>query len=62
MSTMSGVALHHRRWTAHTVGNVGRGMTSPPLDSTHGQQRQALHDVTALGQYSRYDDVGHGMT
>ena len=25
------------RWTAHSVGNVGRGMTSPPLDCTHGR-------------------------
>ena len=51
----SGVACHHRLWTAHTLerhqawhaiiafarhtqsNNVGRGMTSPPLDSTHGQ-------------------------
>ena len=53
--TTSGVALHHRLWTTHTVerrqrwhaiiafgqhsrsNDVGRGMTSPPLDSTHSQ-------------------------
>ena len=34
--------------------DVGRGMTSPPLDSTHGQQRRAWHDdITALGQHTR---------
>ena len=33
-SATSGKTLHHRPWTAHTVGNVGRGMTSLPLDST----------------------------
>ena len=33
----SGVAYHHHPWTAHTVGNIGRAMTSPPLDRTHGQ-------------------------
>ena len=53
--TTSGVACHHRPWTAHTVGrrpawydikalglharsdDVKRGMTSPPLDNTHGR-------------------------
>ena len=52
----SGMACHHRPWTAHTIirrrawdditslglhawsDNVGRGMTSPPLDSTQGRQ------------------------
>uniref|UniRef100_A0A494G8M7 Uncharacterized protein n=1 Tax=Solanum lycopersicum TaxID=4081 RepID=A0A494G8M7_SOLLC len=29
--------LHHRTWTAHTIGNVGCGLTSPPFDSTHGR-------------------------
>ena len=51
--TTSGVACHHRLWTAHTVErrrawhaiiafgqhtrskDVGRGITSPPLESTH---------------------------
>ena len=36
-SATSGVICHHRTWTTHTVGNVGRGMTSPPLDGTHGR-------------------------
>ena len=78
--TTSGVAYHHRRWTAHSVGNTGRGMKSPPLDSTHGRmtsvmafrhrlwaahtvkQRRAWHDITALGQHTQSDDVEHGMT
>ena len=46
-----------RRWALHditalgqhTAGNVVRGMTSPPLDNTHGRQRRAWHDITALG-------------
>ena len=29
--------------------DVGRGMTSVPLDNTHGQQRRELHDITAIG-------------
>ena len=41
-SATSGVALHHRPWKAHTVGNVGRGMTSMPLDSTHGQMASGV--------------------
>ena len=75
----SEVALHHRPWAAHTVelrrawhditllglharlDDVGRGMTSPPLDSTHGRRRQAWHVITALGQHTRSDDVGRGM-
>ena len=40
--TMSGVACHHRPWTANTVGNVRRGMTSPPLDSTHGRMTSGV--------------------
>ena len=31
------MALNHRPWKAHTVGNVGRGMTSPPMDTIHGR-------------------------
>ena len=58
----SGVAWHHRPWTAHTIGNVGHGMTSPPLDSTHGQKRRAWHDNTAIGKHTRSDDVERGMT
>uniref|UniRef100_A0A494G8G3 Uncharacterized protein n=1 Tax=Solanum lycopersicum TaxID=4081 RepID=A0A494G8G3_SOLLC len=48
---------------------VGRGMTSPPLDSTHGrttsahtvERRRAWHAITALGQHTRSDDIGRGM-
>ena len=47
----------------HTWSNdVGRGMTSPPLDRTHGRQRRARHDITALGKHTQSDDVGRGMT
>ena len=38
----SGVACHHSPWTAHTVGNVGQGNKSPPLDSTHGQTTSSM--------------------
>ena len=37
-------------------------MPSSPLGSTHGRQRQAWHDITALGQHTRSNDVGRGMT
>ena len=43
--TTSGVACHHRPWTAHTV-----------------ERRRAWHAITALGQHTRSDDVGHDMT
>ena len=46
--TTSGVTCHHCLWTAHTVGL--------------GPQRRAWHDITALAQHARSDDVGHGMT
>ena len=52
-------------------------MTSPPLDSIHGQQRRAWNDIAAFGQHTRSDfrrdmrspplnntqwnDVGRGM-
>ena len=42
--------------------DVRRGMTSSPLDRTHGRQRRAWHDITALGQHTQSDDVGRGMT
>ena len=51
-----------RRWVLldiiafglHTrLDDVGRGMTSPSLDSTHGRERRAWHDITALGQHTR---------
>ena len=43
------------------VGNVGRGMTSPPLESIHGRQHRAWHDISAVVQHTRSDDVGCGM-
>ena len=56
--------------------DINRGMTSPPLDSTHSRQRRhhrywtarmvgrhrAWHDITALGQHTRSDYVEYGMT
>ena len=36
-SATSGVACHYCPWAAQIVGNVERGMTSPPLDNTYGQ-------------------------
>ena len=59
--TTSGVACHHRLWTAHTVGNVKRGMTSQPLDNTHGRQRRAWHNIIVEGQHTRSNDVRRGM-
>ena len=35
-------------------------MTSPPLDSTHGKQRRAWHDIFSFGQHTR-SDVRRGM-
>ena len=43
--TATGIACHHRPWTANTI-----------------EQRQAWHAIIALGQHTRSDDVGHGMT
>ena len=36
------VACHHRPWTVHMVGNVGRGMTSPLLDNTHSRTTSGM--------------------
>ena len=43
--TMSGVACHHRPWTAHSV-----------------ERHRAWHDITALGQHKRSNDVRRGIT
>ena len=46
----------------HTWSNdVWRGMTSPPLDSTHSRQRRVWHAITALGQHRWSDDVRRDM-
>ena len=59
-----------RRWAWHDItafgkharsGDVGRNMTSPPLDSTHGRQRRAWYAITALGQHTRSNDLGRDM-
>ena len=53
---ITALGLHAR------LEDVGCGMTSPPLDSTDGQQYRAWHDITAFGQHTRSDYVGRGMT
>ena len=59
----------HRAWHdiiafgEHRRSNdVGRGMTSPPLDSTDNWQCRAWHDIAALGQHTRSNYVWRGMT
>ena len=37
-------------------------MTSPPLDTTHGRQRWAWHNISAVGQHTQSDEVERGMT
>ena len=37
-------------------------MKSPPFDSTHGWQRRAWHDISAVGLHTRSDDVEPCMT
>ena len=41
--------------------DVGRGMTSPPLESTHGRLRRAWYAIILLGKHTRSDDIGHDM-
>ena len=43
------------------VGNVGREMTSPPLDNTHGWKHRAWHAILALRRQTWSNDVGRGM-
>ena len=59
-----------QRWAWHDVtalglharsDNVGRSVTSPPLESTHSWQPRAWHAITVLGQHTRSDDVRHDM-
>ena len=52
---ISALGLHARS------DDVGHGMTSPPLDNTHGRTRQAWHDITALELHTRSNDVGRDM-
>ena len=44
---ITALGLHRR------LDDDGCGMTSLPLDSTHGRQLRAWHDITALGQHTR---------
>ena len=62
-------AKRHRAWHditflgVHTLSyDVGRGLTSPPLDSTHGRMTSGVHDITALGQHIWSDYFERGMT
>ena len=32
--------------------DIGHGMTSPPLETTHGQERGVWHNITALGLHT----------
>ena len=95
--TTSGVARHHRPWTARTVGrrsawhditnlrlharsnNIRCGKPLSPLGSTHGrktsgvachqspwttitiEQRRAWYAITTFGQHTMSNDVGRGM-
>ena len=76
--TTWGMAGHHRPWTVHTVGNVGRDMpslpldtrsndvglymSSPPLESTHGRTTSGMECHHCLLQHTRSNDVLRGMT
>ena len=62
------IVERRRAWLAiiafgmHTQSNdVGHGMASPPLDSTHGQKHQAWHNIAAFRHHTQLDDVGRGM-
>ena len=41
--------------------DIGRGITSLPLDSTLVRQRRAWHEITAFGQHTRSNDIGNGI-
>ena len=58
----------HRAWHAIVAlgrqtrsNDVGRGMPSSPLGSTHGRHRRAWHAIMALGLHTRSNDVGRDM-
>ena len=51
------IAFGQHTWSE----DVGRGMTSPPLESTHGGQRRAWHAITVLRKHTRSDDVRRDM-
>ena len=42
--------------------DVGRGITSPPLDSTEGRQRRAWNDITAFGHHTWLNDIRLGIS
>ena len=63
------MVIRRRPWNAitalgqHTQSkDVGHGMTSPPLDSTHGRTTWEWNDITALGLHARSDDDRRGLT
>ena len=41
--------------------DVGRGLSSSPLGSTHGRHRRARHAIIAFGQHKWSNDIGRGM-
>ena len=48
-----GRAMPSSRLGSTRSNDVWQGMTSPPLDCTHGRQRRPWHDITALGQHTQ---------
>uniref|UniRef100_A0A3Q7HKW9 Uncharacterized protein n=1 Tax=Solanum lycopersicum TaxID=4081 RepID=A0A3Q7HKW9_SOLLC len=62
-----------QRWALHDItalglhassDDVGRGMTSSPLDSPHGRTTsgRAWHAIISFWQHTRLNDVGRGMS
>ena len=58
-----------RAWHAITAlgqhtrsDDIGRGMPSSPLGSTHGRTMSGCQDITAFGKHTRSNDIRRGMT
>ena len=59
--TISGVALHHRPWTTHTVGRRQAWHDINALGQhTRSERRRAWHAIIAFGQHTQSNDVRRG--
>ena len=61
--TTSGVAFRHRiKEGSHSRTASGVALHHRPCTANTVERRQAWHAIIAIGQHTRSNDVGHGMT
>ena len=56
------LAFHHRHWILHDRTTSGVAIHHGPWAAITLGRRQASHVNIALGQHTKKDDIGNGMS